>query len=253
MKIVTYLLAALLVAALAAAGFFYVTMFQPTYADYKRMKAGMPELDKAKAELKKYKEKEARETAWIGPAVNELSKSLEEEIKAGTAEVSAAGTGIVVNISEDMLYQPHSVTFRNESRALLQKVATMLASGNLKGKEITVGNTTEPVAGQGKGRKKISPREARALAADRSMALTRFLEQNKVDRDSLAAAAYSDKTPDSGFKIKDHKTVIFIANPPAPSTPPAAQPKPATPAPAAGVPQAQPKTIPIKPAQPKGQ
>lgn len=238
MKIVTYLLAALLVAALAAAGVFYVTMFEPMYADYKRMKAGMPELDKAKAELKRYKDKETRETAWIGPAVNEFSKNLEEEIKAGKAEVSAAGTGIVINISEDMLYLPRSVTFRNESRALLQKLAAMLGNKELlKGKEITVSNTSEPVAGQGKGRKKIQPREARALAADRSMALARFLEQNKVDRDSLVAAAYPEKVADTGFKIKDRKTMIVITSPPAPSAAPAAQSK----------------TIPIKPAQPKQQ
>ena len=57
MKIVTYLLAALLIAALAAAALFYFSTFQPLAAEFARMKAGMPEVDKAKAELKKYKEK----------------------------------------------------------------------------------------------------------------------------------------------------------------------------------------------------
>lgn len=238
MKIVTYLLAALLVAILAAAGVFYVTTFQPKYADYNRMKAGMPDLDKAKAELKKYKDKEARETAWIGPAVNEFNKNLDEEIKAGKAEVTAAGNAVVINISEDILYMPRSVTFRNESRPLLEKLAATLGNKELlKGKEIMIGNTTEPVAGQGKGRKKIQPREARVLAAERSLALTRSLEQNKVDRDSLAAVAFTEKIADTGFKIKNHKTIIVIANPPVPS------PAPAGPS----------KTIPIKPAQPKGQ
>ncbi len=68
MKIVTYVLIALLVVTLGAAAFFYLTYYQPMAADYARMKAGIPELDKAKAELKKIKEKESKETAWLTPA-----------------------------------------------------------------------------------------------------------------------------------------------------------------------------------------
>ncbi len=265
MKVATYLLAALLIAALAAAALFYFSTFQPMLADYTRMKTGMPELDKAKAELKKYKEKEAKETAWIKPAVEALNAGLSDEIKTGKAEVTAASTRIVINISEDILYTPRSMTFAKDSPQLRLKLATLLGSKELKGKEIIVGNTTDAVSALGKGRKKIVPKDARTLAADRSVALAKYLEQNKVEPETLVAAAYAAKLPDTGFKIKDHKTFIIIENPPAPSGAPAAaaQPKPA-PAPAAkpgektetqpapGAPAA-PKTIPLKPAQPKGQ
>jgi outer membrane protein OmpA-like peptidoglycan-associated protein len=259
MKIATYLLGALLAAAIGAAALFYFMTFQPMAAEYERMKAGLPALDKAKAELKQYKEKEAKqaqETAWIKPVMDELQKGLDEEIKAGKAEVAAAGTGIVVNISEDRLYTDGSVTFAKDSRPLLAKLAAFLAHKDLKGKTIIIGNTTDAVPARGKGKKRTPPREARALAADRSVALTKYLEQNNVEKDSLVAAGFGAKLPDTGFKIKDHKTVISVANPTAPDVPVAVQPAPAKPADTAGQPPAgaqQQKTIPIKPAEPKGQ
>ncbi|HUJ18318.1 MAG TPA: hypothetical protein VL197_10040 [Nitrospirota bacterium] len=266
MKIVTYLLGALLVAALTAAAVFYFMTFEPMRTDYLRMKAGIPEMDKAKAELKKYKAqetKEAQEVAWVNPAVDALKAGLSDEIKAGKAEVTAAGNGIVVNISEDILYTPGSVTFAKDSPQLRLKLAALLGSKELKGREILIGNMTDPVPAQGKGKKKIPPKDARVLAADRALALVKFLEQNKVDQAALIAAAYAQKMPEAGFQIKGHKTMIVIESSPVPSATTAAQPNPSaapgakpaekTEAPAAGAQASQPKAIPLKPAQPKGQ
>ena len=263
MKIVTYLLAALLCAALAAAALFYFSTFQPMAAEFARMKAGMPELDRAKAELRKYKEKEARETgeaAWISPLVESLSTGLGDEIKAGKAEVTAAGRRVVVNISEQALYTPRSVTFAKDSPQLRLKIATLLRSKDLKGKEIIIGNTTDPVPAQGRGKKKIPPKDARTLSSERSVALTRYLEQNGADQEALVASGYASKLPDTGFKIKDHKTIIIIESPPMLTATrqepaPGAQPKSAPaekPGPQpTGAQQSQPKAIPIKPSQPK--
>ena len=251
MKIVTYLLAALLCAALAAAALFYFSTFQPMAADLARMKAGMPELDKAKAELKKYREKESKETgeaAWINPVAEALSTGLSDEIKAGKAEVTVAGRRIVVNISEQALYTPRSVTFAKDSPQLRQKIATLLGSKELKGKEIIIGNTTDPVPAQGKGKKKIPPKDARTLSSERSVALTRYLEQSGADQGALVAAAYASKLPDTGFKIKDHKTIIIIESPP--QTVPKPESAAGTP-PAAGTQQSQLKAVPIKPSQSK--
>lgn len=264
MKIITYLLAALLCAALGAAALFYFSTFQPMAADFARMKAGMPELDKAKADLKKYKEKEAKETgeaAWINPVVESLSAGLNDEIKTGKAEVAVAGGKVVVNVSEQALYTPHSVTFEKDSPQLRLKLATLLRSKELKGKEIIIGNTTDPVAAQGRGKKKIPPKDARTLSSERSVALTKYLEQNGADQDALIAAAYASKLPDAGFKIKDHKTIIIIESPsqltaPKQESASGTQPKsataekPGTPLPA-GAQQSQPKAIPIKPTRPK--
>ena len=86
MRIVTYILVVLLVAALGAAAFFYVNMFKPMAAEYPKMQAGMQELDKTKAELKRFKDKESRETSWLRPAAVALSAGLADEIKAGKAE-----------------------------------------------------------------------------------------------------------------------------------------------------------------------
>ncbi len=262
MKIVTYLLGALLAAALGAAALFYFATFQPMLADYTRMKTGMTELDKAKSELKRCKEKEIRETGWVPSTVDALNSGLADEIKAGKAEVAAVGSGIVVNISEAILHTPLSVTFAGkETQILLQRLASLLASKDLKGKMIVISNTTDAVSVQGKGKKKIPPKDARTLAAERSLALVKFLEQNKVDQETLMAAGYAAKVPDTGFKIKDHKTVILIENPPMPTSPKqeAVQPK-AAPAPKSAVtqtapaaPQAAPKAIPLKPVPPKGQ
>ena len=260
MKIITYVVIALLVAALGAAAVFYFYMYQPMVTDYTRMKAGLPELDKAKTELKKVRERESRETAWINPAVNAISSVLSDEIKAGKAEVLAAGNRVVVNIAEDALYLPGSYTFSKTSPQLRAKLITLLRREELKGKNLCIGNTTEGVQAQGRGKKRIPAKDARTLAAERSAALVRDFEKNDVDRDSLIAAAYTSKQPAVGFKLKSHKTVIIIEYPPmapviasnqAPVQQTQSKPTSTVKAPTATSAPPQPKAIPIQPAAPK--
>jgi hypothetical protein len=255
MKIVTYLLGALLAAALGAAALFYFTVFQPMSADYERLKAGMPELDKAKAEMKKYKDKEAKqaaEAAWIAPAVAALNADMASEIKDSKAEVVSAGNAVVINIAESALYTPESKTFAKDTQTRL-KLVGLLKRDELKGKDIYIGNATEAVASRGKGRKKVPAKDALTLASERSAEMVKFLVKDGVPQESLAALAYSSKLPDRGFKIKNKKTMIIIGVCPAPAAQTAlvAQQKPGA-QPAVGAPQqSQPKTIPIKPVQPK--
>ncbi len=257
MKIVTFLLGALLAAALGAAAFFYITTFQPMSADYERLKAGMPELDKAKAEMKKYKEKEsqqARETAWLAPAVAALNADLADEIKDSKAEVVSAGNTVVINIAENTLYTPESKTFAKDTQTR-SKLVAMLRRDELKGKDIFIGNITDAAVARGKGKKKVPAKDALTLASERSAEMVKYLVKNGVPQDSVAALAYPAKTPDRGFKIKNRKTMIIIGVCPAPAATtaaaPAAQQKLGA-QPAARAPQqSQPKTIPIKPAQPK--
>jgi hypothetical protein len=164
-----------------------------------------------------------------------------------------------VNIAENTLYTPHSVTFAQDSPPFRAKLAGLLGNKSLTGKEIIIANSTDAVPAQGKGKKKIPPRDAFSLAADRSLALVKFLSQSNVPQDALVAAAYGSKMHDAGFKIRDHKTMIVIQNPPAPvqqnPTPmPAAAAKPAEKtekATSAGTPTAPLKAIPLKPDQPK--
>jgi len=254
MKIVTYVVIALLILTLGAAAAFYFTSYKPMTTDYARMKAGLAELEKAKTELKKIKEKENKEAAWLNPVTDTLNAGLADEIKAGKAEVFTAGYRVIVNIAEDALYMPGSYTFLKESQQRLRKLDSLMRDEKLKGKMIIVGNTTDPVPAQGKGRKKIPAKDARTLAADRSAALVKYLEKSGVDENALVAEAYSSKQPDIGFTIKAHKTIFIIENPLvaplaatkqdlAPST------KATTTVPSA--PQTQPKAIPIQPAQPK--
>lgn len=254
MKIGTYVLVVLLVVGLIAAAAFYITSYKPMAEDYVRMKAGLPELDKARAELKRIKEQEKKDTAWLSPAVDVLSSVLSDEIKAGKAEVLTSGNRVIVNITENALYLPGSYTFSKESPGLRAKLVTLLRKNELRGKDIYIGNTTEAVPAQGRGRKKTPAKDARTLAAERSAALIKDLEKNQVDPDFLIAAAYSSTQPEIGVKIKTRKTIIVIENTlmttavasqqdAAPST------KASTTAPAAA--PAQPKAIPIQPAQPK--
>ncbi len=263
MKIVTYVVIALLIAALGAATVFYFYMYQPMATDYARMKAGMPELDKAKNELKKLKEREIRESAWINPAIDVLSAGLSDEIKSGKAEVLSSGNRVIINISESALFMPGSYTFlkEKESQPLLRKLDSLLRDEKLKGKTIIIGNTTESAPAQGKGRKKIPPKDARTLAADRSAVLIKYLEKSGVNQDALVAGAYSSRQPDIGFKLKSHKTVIIIENLLAaptvaskqePGQQPQSKPTLTVKAPDGVVsPQGQPAATPIKPAQPK--
>ena len=122
---------------------------------------------------------------------------------------------MIVNIAEDALFMPGSYTFSKDSQPLLRLLDSLLRDEKVKGKMITIGNTTQSVPAHGKGRKKIPAKDARTLAADRSAALVKYLEKSGVSQDALVAAAYSSKQPEIGFKLKDHKTVIIIENPPA--------------------------------------
>ena len=269
MKIVTFLLGALLAAALGAAALFYVTTFQPMSVDYARMKEGMPELDKTKAEMKKCKDKEAKqaaEAAWLAPAVAALNTGLADEINAGKAEVLSDGNAVVINITESALYTPESKTFAKDTQTRL-KLSGLLRKDELKGKDIYIGNATEAVAARGKGRKKVPAKDAVTLASERSAEMVKYLVKDGMPQESLAALAYSSKLPDRGFKIKNRKTMIVIGVWPAPVTPtaaapavvpakapaaaPAAQQKPGAQPAVAAPQQPQPKTIPIQPAQPK--
>ncbi len=267
LKIVTSVVIALLVVTLGAGAVFTIKTYKPLAENYARMKAGLPAYEKANAELKKLKEKEGKETAWLTPEVDALSTGLRNEIKSGNAEVLAAGNKVIVNISEQVLYLPGSHTFAKESPQLRLNLAALLKSDTLKGKDMYIGNTTQTVPAQGKGRKKVPAKDARTLAAERSAALIKDLEKNGVNQNALIAVAYSEKQAVIGFRIKDHKTVIIIENPPmvpmiatkqeaAPQAP--VKPAPVTkstlttpPAPPAS--QARPKPIPIQPAQPKAQ
>ncbi len=251
MKIITYVVIALLVLVLGAAVAFYFTSYKPMTEDYARMKAGLPELDKARAELKKIKEQEKKETAWLSPVIDTLNAGLADEIKAGKAEVFPAGNRVIVNIAEDALFMPGSYTFLKDSQQRLRKLDSLMRDEKLKGKTIIIGNTTDPVPAHGKGRKRIPAKDARTLAADRSSALVKYLEKSGVDQNALVAAAYSSKQPDIGFAIKTHKTVLIIENPP--TTPPSAPKRDAAPSSKASTtsPSApQSKAIPIQP-QPK--
>jgi len=244
MKIVTYFFIALFVVTLGTASAFYFNTFKPMAADYARMKEGIPGLEKAKTELKQYRDRENKETAWMSPAVDTLSVGLSDEVKAGKVEVLTAGNRVIVNIAEDALYLPGSYTFGKDSTRLRLILISLLRKNELNGKEIYIGNTAEDVPAQGKGRKKIPAKDARTLASDRSAALIKDFEKNGVSQDALIGAAYSSKQPEIGFKLKSRKTVIIIDNPP--MVPMVAKlPQP--------VQQPLPRAIPIQPAQPKAQ
>ncbi len=266
LKIVTSVLTALLIMTLTAGALFFLKAYKPMKEDYTRLTGRIPELDKAKSELKHIKEKESRETAWINPAIEALSAGLGNEIKSGAAEVLAAGNKVVVNISEQALYLPGSYTFSKESPQLRARLVDLLKSDKLKGKDIYIGNTTHAVPAQGRGRKKVPAKDARTLAAERSAVLIRDFEKNGVNQDALIAAAYSPKQPATGLLIKDRKTVIIVENPPMvlsgaakqEASPTSAKPVPDTkgtltapvPGPAS---QTQPRPVPILPARPKAQ
>jgi len=267
MKIVTSVLIAILVATLGVGSVFYLKTYKPLAEDYARMKTGLPAYEKANAELKKLIEKESKETSWLKPGVDALGTGLSKEIESGTVEVLAAGNKVIVNISEQLLYLPGSYTFAKESPQLRSNLAALLKSDTLKGKDIYIGNTTQTVPSQGKGKRRIPAKDTRTLAAERSTALIKDFEKNGVNQDSLIAAAYSAKQPVIGFKIKNHKTVIIIENPPtvpmvaikqevAPQTQvkPAPSTKSTLTAPVAPLAsQARPKPTPIQPARPNAQ
>jgi hypothetical protein len=257
MKIAIYILIGLLVATLGAGAYFYLYLYAPNAAELQKLQQGQPEFDRARKELKKYTDREKQETGWIGPVVEALRKGLVNDITAGKAEVVTAGSKVIVNIAESVLYTPMSVTFAKDSRPALDNLSALLKE--IKDREIFIGNMTQAAPAQGKGRKHVPAKDARTLAAARSAELVKYLEKNGVQAETLIAASYPAKLPERGFKIKEKKTVIVISVP-AMAAQDAAAPKQETkPAPAAkSTPTAtaaggasQPKSIPISTVPPK--
>jgi outer membrane protein OmpA-like peptidoglycan-associated protein len=257
MKIVTTILIVLLVITLGGGAYFYLVAYKPMALEYDKLRAGQPEFEKARTELKMYKAREKQETAWIGSAMETLKRGLGNEIAAGKAEVVAAGSRVIINIAEGVLYTPMSVTFARDSQQALATIANLLK--DMKDKEIVVGNATQSAPAQGKGRKRIPAKDARTLAAGRSVELAKYLEKNGVPAEALTAAAYPSKQPDRGFKIKENKTIIVITASAAAAQEPSAprqetKPAPATKTTVTTAPTAsvtQPKSIPISTVPPK--
>lgn len=214
MKIVTFVVTALLIVTLGAGAVFYLKEHKPMAEDYARMKTALPGYEKANAELKKLQATESMETAWLKPAVEALSAGLANEITSRKAEVLVADNKVMVNIAEQELFLPNSYTFAKESPQLRLNLVALFRSDLLKGKDISIGNTTNAVPAQGRGRKKVPAKDARTLAAERSAVLIKDFEKNGVNPDTLIASAYSSKQHLMGFLIKDRKTVIIIENPP---------------------------------------
>lgn len=261
MKIVTYILIVLLAVTLGAGAYLYLYIFAPQTVELQKLQQGQPEFDRARKDLKKFTDREKQEAGWIGTSMETLKKGLANEISAGKAEVSAAGSKLIVNIAETVLYTPNSVTFARTSQQGLANLAALLKE--FKDKEIVIGNMTVNAPAQGKGRKRIPAKDARTLAAARSMELVKYLEKNGVTAESLVAAAYPAKLPERGFRIKDQKTMIIISVPgtatadAAAKTGPAAKPAPAaapavkSTATATAAPAVQPKSIPISTVPPR--
>jgi len=214
MKIVTYIAIGLLVIVVSASASFYIMVFKPMSIENGTMKVLMPEFEKVKTDLAKIKQKEAAERAWLAPAIEALTAGLSDEISSGKAEVLPAGDRVIVNITESALYVTDSHTFSQDSTQLRLKLVTLMRKPEFKGKLLYIGNTTEGITAQGRGKTKTIPKDARVLAAERSGALIKDFEKNQVDQDALVAVAFSSKLPDIGIKLKNHKTMIVIENPP---------------------------------------
>jgi hypothetical protein len=257
MKILTYLLVLLLIAALGGAAYFYLVIHQPMALDLAKMKTGLPEFERTKRELKKCREAEKEAMGWTGAVADQLSKGLAAEIANGKAEVVVSGSRVVANIDEALLFTPKSITFAKDSQQELATLAAVLK--DIKSREISVGVETLPAPAQGKGKKRIPAKDARTLASGRALELVKYLVKNGLAEDSLVAAAYPSAMPDRGFKLKGQKVIIVIATTPSSGGPNhlpaknAVMPAPATKASATTVssPQMQIKTIPISTAPPK--
>lgn len=255
MKIVTYIVLLLLVAALAGGAYFYLFIHKPLESEHAVLKAGQPAFENAQRSLRKFQDREKQETSWIAPVAESFRKGLAAEISAGKAEVVVAGSRIVVNIAESVLFTPRSVTFAAGSQPAQANLAGLL--NDLKDKEIVVGNTAQSAPAQGRGRKRVPARDGRTLSSGRSHELVKALVKNGAPEEALVAASFASKLPDRGFAIKGDRTMIIISSPAAAAAPAAApqqQVKPAAAAastPAATAPRSpQQMPIPISPAAP---
>ncbi|MFA5073498.1 MAG: hypothetical protein WC539_06345 [Nitrospirota bacterium] len=228
MRLFSFVLVLVVIAAFGGGAYYYMMVYQPMVTEYERMKTGMPELDNARNELRKYRDKERLESSWVKPAVDTLSAGLSDEVTAGKAEVLSGGDKVIINISEQVLFQPGSKTFAPGSAQFLLKLESLLRSEKIAGKDLSIGNATKSPAAQPKSKGRVLTKDPRTLAMERSLELVKYLEKKGINPDTLITVAYASKQPLVGQKIKDQKTMIIIANQPQISIAVAKEPVPQT-------------------------
>lgn len=141
--------------------------------------------EKSRLEAEKAKLAEKTET------YDELVKSLQQEVKDKVVEVRRAGQRITVNVSDQILFDSGSPVVKTSGTVALMKIATVL--GKVRDRRIDVEGHTDNVPLTGELAKSFPTNWE--LSAARATNVVRFLEQNGVPPERLAAVGKSMHRP----------------------------------------------------------
>jgi chemotaxis protein MotB len=134
-------------------------------------------------------EKEKEQLQKKSSEYSQLTKSLEQQIKAGQIQVSELLGKMTIVLGDQILFPSGSAKLSKKGMGALDKVATAFKS--LKGRTILVAGFTDDVPVAKKG-----PFEDNwDLSSARAASVVRYLQSKGVDPASLGAAGYSQYRP----------------------------------------------------------
>ncbi len=140
------------------------------------------------ANLKKAKEEEVQKTS---KTYEDLLEKMKSEISQGQVTISELKGKLTVNLVDAILFDSGKAEVKPEGLVVLQKVIDILK--NVKDKAIRIEGHTDNVQIGGVLAKKYPTNWE--LSAARAINVTRYLQQQGIDPNSLAAIGYGEFKP----------------------------------------------------------
>jgi chemotaxis protein MotB len=145
-------------------------------------------LEESIALLKKSKEKEVKN---VSGTYENLLKEMETEIKKGQIVIKELKGKLTLDVLDKILFDSGKVEIKPEGKEVLNRVVDILAVTT--GKEILVEGHTDNIPIAGNLSKKYPTNWE--LSAARAINIVRYLEEQGIDPQILAAVAFSEHRP----------------------------------------------------------
>lgn len=145
-------------------------------------------LEESIALLKKSKEKEVKN---VSGTYENLLKEMETEIKKGQIVITELKGKLTLDVLDKILFDSGKVEIKPEGKEVLNRVVDILAVTT--GKEILVEGHTDNIPIAGNLSKKYPTNWE--LSAARAINIVRYLEEQGIDPQILAAVAFSEHRP----------------------------------------------------------
>jgi len=213
MKVATIILSAVLAAAVAGGGYFFVDQYRPMKDTYQQVAAKRTELERKVADLnhelnlkvaeitKTKKEKEA-EIAQVQSTKDSLIAKMQKEIDKNQIQITQLADKLRVSIVDKILFPSGEADIMDEGLEVLERVGNVLK--NMEDKIIRVEGHTDNVPIRGRLQKKFPTNWE--LSTARATNVVRLLQEKVgIDPTRLESVGLGEHQPVASNDTKEGK------------------------------------------------